>query len=125
MVVPDLDVMRDHGIVNLNVPVDRDNVKATLKDGLRKTAYAISTDETRYILNGLYFEPGDQGKVRVVATDGHRLSLVERELEGDFKLKKGVILPRKGLLELRRLIEEAPDAECFLGFGDTTAENLP
>lgn len=93
----------------------------TLLQMIERTAFAISTDETRYILNGLYFEPGDQGKVRVVATDGHRLSLVERELEGDFKLKKGVILPRKGLLELRRLIEEAPDAECFLGFGDTTA----
>ncbi|MGC4119026.1 MAG: DNA polymerase III subunit beta [Myxococcales bacterium] len=93
----------------------------TLLEMIEKTSFAISTDETRYILNGLYFEPGEKGKVRVVATDGHRLSLVEREMEGDFKLKKGVILPRKGLLELRRLLEEAPDAECFLGFGDTSA----
>jgi DNA polymerase-3 subunit beta len=93
----------------------------TLLEMIDKTSFAISTDETRYILNGLYFESGDKGKVRVVATDGHRLSLVERPMEGDFKLKKGVILPRKGLLELRRLLEEAPDAECFLGFGDTSA----
>ncbi|HEY3445254.1 MAG TPA: DNA polymerase III subunit beta [Myxococcales bacterium] len=92
-----------------------------LLEMIEKTSFAISTDETRYILNGLYFEPGEKGKVRVVATDGHRLSLVERPMEGDFKLKKGVILPRKGLLELRRLLEEAPDAECFLGFGDTSA----
>jgi len=93
----------------------------TLLEMIEKTAFAISTDETRYILNGLYFEPGEKAQVRVVATDGHRLSLVERTMEGDFKLKKGVILPRKGLLELRRLLEEAPDAECFLGFGDTSA----
>jgi DNA polymerase III subunit beta len=93
----------------------------TLLEMIEKTSFAISTDETRYILNGLYFEPGGKGSVRVVATDGHRLSLVERPFEGDFKLKKGVILPRKGLLELRRLLEEAPEAECFLGFGDSSA----
>ncbi|MBI5547045.1 MAG: DNA polymerase III subunit beta [Deltaproteobacteria bacterium] len=93
----------------------------TLLEMIAKTTFAISSDETRYILNGLYFEPGEKGKVKVVATDGHRLSLVERTMEGDFKLKKGVIIPRKGLLELRRLIDEAPEAECFLGFGDTSA----
>ncbi|MBI5548100.1 MAG: DNA polymerase III subunit beta [Deltaproteobacteria bacterium] len=92
-----------------------------LLEMIQKTTFAISTDETRYILNGLYFEPGDKGTVRAVATDGHRLSLVERAMEGDFKLTKGVILPRKGLLELRRLLEEAPEAECFLGFGDSSA----
>jgi len=94
---------------------------AKLLEMIEKTIFAVSTDETRYILNGLYFEPEGSSTVRVVATDGHRLSLVERPMEGDFKLKKGVILPRKGLLELRRLLEEAPDAECFLGFGDTSA----
>ena len=93
----------------------------TLLEMIEKTSFAISTDETRYILNGLYFEPGEKNRVKVVATDGHRLSLVDRQMEGDFKLKKGVILPRKGLMELRRLLEEAPDAECFLGFGDTSA----
>ena len=93
----------------------------TLLEMIEKTAFAISGDETRYILNGLFLEASDKAKVRAVATDGHRLSLVERPMEGDFKLKRGVILPRKGLMELRRLLEEAPDAECFLGFGDTSA----
>lgn len=92
-----------------------------LLDMIHKTAFAISTDETRYMLNGLYFEASDAGTVRTVSTDGHRLCLAERKMESDFKLKRGVTLPRKGLLELRRLIEEAPDAECFLGFGDTSA----
>jgi DNA polymerase-3 subunit beta len=92
-----------------------------LLEMIYKTSFAISTDETRYMLNGLYFEATDAGTVRTVSTDGHRLCLAERKMESDFKLKRGVTLPRKGLLELRRLLEEAPDAECFLGFGDTSA----
>ncbi len=88
---------------------------------IKKTQYAISNDETRYILNGVFFEPREGGKVRMVATDGHRLALVERELAGDFKLKSGVIIPRKGLFELKRLLDEAPEAEVSLGFADNSA----
>lgn len=93
----------------------------TLLEMIKKTQFAISTDETRYILNGVFFEPREGGKVRMVATDGHRLCLVERELPGDFKLKTGVIIPRKGLNELRRLLDEAPEAECSLGFAENSA----
>ncbi|MFN0063762.1 MAG: DNA polymerase III subunit beta [Myxococcaceae bacterium] len=93
----------------------------TLLEMVKKTQYAISTDETRYILNGVFFESGAGQKSRMVATDGHRLCLVERDLPGDFKLKSGVILPRKGLLELRRLIDEAPEAACQLGFAEGSA----
>ena len=93
----------------------------TLLEMIRKTGFAISTDETRYILNGVFFEPREGGKVRMVATDGHRLCLVERELAGDFKLKGGVIIPRKGLHELRRLLDEAPEAEVQLGFAENSA----
>src|SRR6476661_4834286 len=94
---------------------------ATLLEMIKKTSFAISTDETRYILNGVFFEPKEDGKVRMVATDGHRLSLVERPLEGEYKLKGGVIIPRKGLLELKRLLDEAPEAECHLGFAENSA----
>jgi DNA polymerase-3 subunit beta len=90
------------------------------------TGFAVSTDETRYNLNGVYFEPAGAGGVRMVATDGHRLSLIEKKLEGDFKIKKGVILPKKGLFELKRLLaeigesgEEKPD--CKLGFVENNA----
>ncbi|MEW5738661.1 MAG: DNA polymerase III subunit beta [Myxococcota bacterium] len=92
-----------------------------LLEMIKKTQFAISNDETRYILNGVFFEPRDKGLVRMVATDGHRLALVERELAGDFKLKSGVIIPRKGLFELKRLLDEAPDAECQLGFAENSA----
>src|SRR6478672_8542534 len=50
----------------------------TLLEMIKKTSFAISTDETRYILNGVFFEPREGGKVRMVATDGHRLCLIER-----------------------------------------------
>jgi DNA polymerase III subunit beta len=94
---------------------------SVLLEMIKKTSFAISTDETRYILNGVFFEPKEGNRVRMVATDGHRLSLIERELTGDFKLKSGVIIPRKGLFELKRLLDEAPEAECQLGFAENSA----
>jgi DNA polymerase-3 subunit beta len=89
-----------------------------LLEMIEKTQFAISADETRHNLNGVFFEPM-QGGARMVATDGHRLSLVERQLAGDFGLKKGVIVPRKGLFELRRLLSEEGTAACELGFTET------
>lgn len=79
-----------------------------LRDLIAKTFFSISTDETRYHLNGVLFEcdgAGDQARARMVSTDGHRLSKVERILPGGPKLSEGVIIPRKGLAELRRAID--------------------
>jgi DNA polymerase III subunit beta len=86
---------------------------ATLRDMIAKTFFSISTDETRYHLNGVLFE--SDGKVgRMVSTDGHRLSKVERPLEGGPKLAQGIIIPRKGLMEVRRALETA-DGQIELG----------
>jgi DNA polymerase-3 subunit beta len=92
---------------------------------IERTFFAVSTDETRYNLNGVYFEPG-AGGLRLVATDGHRLSLAERALSVSFGLKRGVILPKKGLSELKKLLsvagesgEEKPEAK--LGFLENSA----
>lgn len=82
----------------------------TLGAMISKTAFAMSADETRYALNGVYLEQTtDKGKtkLRMVATDGHRLSITEREIAKGWTLKKGVILPRKGIQELKKLIEGA------------------
>jgi len=84
------------------------------------TSFAVSSDETRYNLNGVFFEPS-VGSLRTVATDGHRLSLAERSLEGDFQVKKGVILPRKGLGEMKKLLLEAAEGETRLGFAENSA----
>ena len=82
-----------------------------LKEMIDKTFFAVSTDETRYNLNGIYFEIIEKDKqrfLRLVATDGHRLSLVDRELskKDSFDLKGGIIIPRKGIQEIKKLAEE-------------------
>lgn len=86
------------------------------------TMYAASVDETRYNLNGVYFEVlPDTGVIRLVATDGHRLACVDREIEGDISaLSSGVIIPRKGLGELKRLVDEADAEQIDLAFAQNT-----
>ncbi len=94
----------------------------TLLELIDLTAFAVSTDEVRYALNGVFFEPSP-GKLCTVATDGHRLSKAEREVPGDFKLKKGVIVPRKGLGEMKKLLSDGSDGadgDTLLGFVDSS-----
>lgn len=76
-----------------------------------KTRFAISTEETRYYLNGIYLHvaDGDAPCLRAVATDGHRLAQVETALPEGAKGMPGVIVPRKAVGELRKLIEEVAD----------------
>ena len=81
-----------------------------LKDGLRKTAYAISTDETRYVLNGILFSFKDN-KLTLVATDGRRLALVDIELEFPRSHEVDIILPTKAVTELARLVTEEGDVK--------------
>jgi len=81
-----------------------------LKDGLRKTAYAISTDETRYVLNGILLSFKDN-KLTLVATDGRRLALVDIELEFPRSHEVDIILPTKAVTELARLVSEEGDVK--------------
>jgi DNA polymerase III subunit beta len=81
-----------------------------LKDGLKKTSYAISTDETRYVLNGILFSFKDN-KLTLVATDGRRLGLVELELEFPRSQEVEIIVPTKAVMELQRLLAEDGDAK--------------
>jgi DNA polymerase-3 subunit beta len=91
---------------------------AVLSQMIQGTMYAASMDETRYNLNGVYFEVlPDTGRIRMVATDGHRLALVERTAGSDVAgLASGVIVPRKGLAELKRLVDEEDADEVEIGF---------
>jgi len=85
----------------LRIPCD------VLKNVFEKTFFAISQDEMRPNLNGVLFEVTD-GKVAVVATDGHRLSLANMPFAGEENNDlhmKGVIIPRKGVSEIRKLVE--------------------
>lgn len=95
-------------------------IKGDLIEGLiKKTSFAMSGDEMRKNLSGVFFATIDdagKNRLRMVATDGHRLAMANADIgEAAFlRLEKGIIIPRKGLSEIRRLIEEAPD-EIFVG----------
>ena len=86
---------------------------AILRDMVGKTIFSASTDETRYHLNGVLFEC-DGKRARMVSTDGHRLSKVERDFPGGPKLAQGVIIPRKALAEVQRVLE-GHDGPCEIG----------
>ena len=73
-----------------------------------RTRFAISTEETRYYLNGIYLHVVD-GVLRAVATDGHRLAKVDIAAPAGSEAMPGVIVPRKTVGELRKLIEESGD----------------
>ena len=77
-----------------------------------RTRFAISTEETRYYLNGIYLHTTKNEEVpviRAVATDGHRLARVEMVLPEGAAGMPGVIIPRKAILELRKLAEDGEE----------------
>ncbi|MGB1548431.1 MAG: DNA polymerase III subunit beta [Alphaproteobacteria bacterium] len=85
---------------------------AALRGLIDHTSFAISTEETRYYLNGIFLHAAKSGSadvLRAVATDGHRLAQVEMPLPEGAGGMPGVILPRKAVLELGKLMEEAGD----------------
>ncbi len=80
---------------------------ADLRRLVEKTRFAISTEETRYYLNGIYLHaPEDAPVLRGVATDGHRLAQVDVPLPDGAAVMPGVIVPRKAALEVLKLIED-------------------
>jgi DNA polymerase III subunit beta len=95
--------------------------KFTLKAGdlkrlIDKTQFAISTEETRYYLNGIYLHAAGTAKaqtLRAVATDGHRLAQIEIELPKGAEGMPGIIVPRKTVAEVQRLLEDN-DADVLI-----------
>jgi len=93
------------------VPTGREeiNINAdTLKDMIEKTVYATGDSDTRYTLNGLlmHFIPKKKDiELKVVGTDGHRLSIITQNMEGTLSEEKKLILPKKAAMELKRLLE--------------------
>jgi DNA polymerase-3 subunit beta len=83
---------------------------ADLKRLIDKTQFAISTEETRYYLNGIYLHAASTDKtpvLRAVATDGHRLAQADLALPAGAKGIPGIIVPRKTVTEVQRLIEDS------------------
>jgi len=92
-----------------------------LKDGLKKTSYAISTDETRYVLNGILCSFKDN-KLTLVATDGRRLALVDIEMEFPRSHEVDIIVPSKAVTEIQRLLADDGDAKLTVGANQVSFE---
>lgn len=82
----------------------------TVRNMLKKTVFAVSTDETRYVLNGIFFSLKDH-KLTMVATDGRRLALADEEVELPEKGQGDFIVPAKAVNELTRLMQEKGEVE--------------
>jgi DNA polymerase-3 subunit beta len=87
---------------------------------INKTSHAISTDETRINLNGIYLQQLE-GKLRSVAIDGHRLALLDiNNFEGDNNnLSDGVIIPRKGISELKKIADTYIEADLDISLDES------
>ncbi len=77
-----------------------------LKGLIDRAKFAMSTEETRYYLNGMYMHAATGSFLRTVATDGHRLARIEMSLPDGASEIPGVIIPRKTVTELRKLLDE-------------------
>ncbi len=86
---------------------------AVLREMIDRTLFSVCNDETRFHLNGVFFEC-DGSKARMVSTDGHRLSKVERTIANGPKLSAGIIIPKKGLLEMKKVLESGPSCKLAI-----------
>ncbi len=94
---------------------------ASLRELIERTQFAISTEETRYYLNGIYLHVIDSGKdtiLRAVATDGHRMARAETEAPKGAKGMPGIIIPKKTVGEVQKLLEGA-DGDVAVEVSDT------
>ena len=105
------------------LPKFKDDKKVSLpqeniRGMIRKTSFAVSTDESRYVLNGIFISL-KEGKMTFVATDGRRLALVDEEVDISEKSAGEFIVPAKAINELNRLLQDKGDVE--LKFGENQA----
>lgn len=115
--------VEDFPKVNANddMPFNFSIPAADLRTLIDRTRFAISNEETRHYLNGIYLHAADSDGVKVlraVATDGHRLARFEMPLPENAAGMPGVIIPRKTVNEMRKLAEEAADA-IQIGLSET------
>ena len=87
-----------------------------IEDMISKTIFAVSPDELSRKLAGIFFEVSSEKNLRLVATDGHRLSFVEKKIDGGVKFDKGFVVPKKGVAELRKVLRLSETVR--IGVGD-------
>jgi DNA polymerase-3 subunit beta len=119
-----LQMLPDSDFPDLNagdLPISFTLPAETLKKLIDRTQFAISTEETRYYLNGIFFHvvgEGAQARLRAVATDGHRLAKAELPAPSGSAGMPGVIVPRKTVGEIQKLLED-PTTEVSVRLSDT------
>ena len=88
-----------------------------LLEMIEKTIYSAGESDTRYTLNGLLFHTKPQDKsLTIVGTDGHRLALIVRQMDGEIREEKKIIVPRKAVSELRRFLDkEGEEIDISIG----------
>ncbi|MGD0228983.1 MAG: DNA polymerase III subunit beta [Syntrophorhabdales bacterium] len=86
---------------------------ATFLEMLDKVGFAISSDETRYVLTGMYVT-GSEGRISVVGTDGFRMSLYQHEVEG-VKGFEGIIVPKRSIVEIARMVGGDDEVKLVVG----------
>ena len=119
--LPTLPVEDFPAISSNELPVNFPVTAADLRDLIDSTRFAISTEETRYYLNGIYIHKAESGELCAVATDGHRLALTRQTLPSGAGQMPSIILPRKAVSELRKLLDDF-DGEVLVGLSETRAE---
>ena len=87
---------------------------------ISRTLFSVAVDDPRVFLTGINFERLEEKKFRMVSTDGHRLSLCDGEFTEDMEMAKKVILPKKGMTELKKLLEES-DEDIDFGIKGSSA----
>lgn len=96
----------------------------TLREMIKKTLYSVGENDARYVLNGLFLQMSQAKNglnIRMVGTDGHRLSMIDRVIDAKHS-EESMIIPKKAMMELRRLLEEdSSKAELRLGFSKNHA----
>ncbi|MBN1114261.1 MAG: DNA polymerase III subunit beta, partial [Oligoflexia bacterium] len=93
---------------------------ARLKNMIDKVTFCASSDETKYHLNSVYFDNGtDKGTLRMVSTDGHRLGLMDSNIctLADLGAVKGILFPKKGIMELRKIMDASDKVSLMLESG--------
>lgn len=119
MVKQDQSIFKVHGLNPEDFPsfppLKQKNKQSLLVDDLLevidKTLYCVSLDESRYHLTGVFLEQISSSKYRFVATDGHRMSFIDIKGEKNEDLKAGIIIPRKGLQEIKKMLFQAQEGD--------------
>jgi len=93
----------------------------TLEGLIKKTAYCIGADDLRKNLTGIFFDLSEVGKIRVVATDGHRLGLTENEIDNN--ILETFTLPRRAAVEIRKFIKDSEIVQIGVGKNHFICEN--